>query len=167
MQTLHLLTHGLDLAPFALFLNRITLGLFYVLARFRFFYDPSKPTWSGTNTRIGNQRWLNKQRHESLTNKMAHCGFKKHPRVWAWSAALIEVGGGLWLILGVFPAFAAFGLLVLTLFATRCTAKAKVFEQNPVDCIDICSCYLWRVEGLYIIMALIVVLGGPGAFVLT
>lgn len=158
MQSVQLLTHGLDLAPFALFLNRVTLGLFYLLARFRFFYDPAKPAGA---------RWLNADRHASLINKMAHCGMKKHPRVWAWVAASLEVGGGLWLILGFAAPFAAFGLLLLTLIATRCTWRAKVYEQNPVDCIDVCSCYLWRVEGLYIVMAAAVILGGPGAWSLT
>lgn len=166
MQVMQLLNGGLDLAPIALFLNRFTLGAFFILARFRFFYDPSKPTWSGTNTRLGNQRWFNRERHTSLVNKMKHCGFCRAPVVWAWAAALIEVGGGLMLVLGILPVFAALGLLVLTLFATRCTWRTKVFEQNPVDTIDCAACYLWRVEGLYIMMALVVILAGPGAFTL-
>lgn len=168
MHTLQLLANGLDFAPFALFLNRVTLGLFYVLARFRFFYDPSKPThYVNHGGDFVRYRWLNEERHASLTKKMTHCGFKRAPRAWAWAAALIEVGGGLMLIAGLFAPFAAFGLFILTLFATRCTWRQKVYEQNPVDCIDVCSCYLWRVEGLYIIMALIVILGGPGALALT
>lgn len=164
MHTLQLLANGLDFAPFALFLNRVTLGLFYVLARFRFFYDPSQRDL-GFSDRRG--RWFNMLRHDSLSRKMTHCEFKRYPRAWAWAAALIEVGGGLMLIAGLFAPFAAFGLFILTLFATRCTWRQKVYEQNPVDCIDVCSCYLWRVEGLYIIMALIVILGGPGALALT
>lgn len=150
-----LLTQGLDLAPIALLLNRVTLGTFYLLARFRFFYDPSKPA---------KERWLNKERSASLTAKMQHCGFTSYPYAWAWIAASIEVIGGGMLIAGVFSAFAALGLSVLTLFATRCTWRSKVYEQNPVDCVDVCSCYLWRVEGLYILMALIVILAGPGGF---
>lgn len=170
MHALHMLSSGLDLAPFALFLNRLTLGLFYFLARFRFFYDPSKP---GTIYRPemyyqysvqSSQRWFNSDRLASLTRKMQHCGWNW--RGWAWVVALIEVVGGLMLMAGIFSAFAAFGLLVLTLFATRCTWRTKVYEQNPVDCLDICSCYLWRVEGLYIVMAAIVVLAGPGALAL-
>lgn len=159
MHILHLLNSGLDLAPVALFLNRFTLGLFYFLARFRFFYDPSKPAIAFP----GKGRWFNAERLASLTRKMQHCGYA---RWWAWPVALIEVVGGLMLIAGIFSAFAALGLLVLTLFATRCTWRSKVYEQNPVDCLDICSCYLWRVEGLYVVMASVVILAGPGALAL-
>lgn len=169
MQLLSVLNSGLDMAPMALALNRFTLGAFYFLARFRFFYDPSKPTLRTDSSGLiySSERWLNAQRHDSLTRKMEHCGFKRGARVWAWSAALIEVGGGLMLVAGVFSVFAALGLLVLTLFATRCTWREKVFQQNPVDPVDCIACYLWRVEGLYIVMALTVLLAGPGAFTLT
>lgn len=170
MEIAHLLTHGLDAAPIALAVNRVTLGAFYFLARFRFFYDPSKPASmvigaKGSRWVTRNLRWLNKDRHDSLTRKVAHCGFRA-PRTFAWTAAIVEVFGGLALVAGILPAFAALGLLVLTLFATRCTARDKVFEQNPVDPVDCVACYLWRVEGLYIVMALTVILAGPGAFTL-
>lgn len=169
MQVMQLLNGGLDLAPIALFLNRFTLGAFFILARFRFFYDPSKPGASRTfgEGYRASQRWFNQARRDSLTNKMKHCGFCRLPLVWAWAAALIEVGGGIMLVLGILPVLAALGLLVLTLFATRCTWRTKVFEQNPVDTIDCAACYLWRVEGLYIMMALVVILAGPGAWTLS
>ena len=168
----NVLHYGFDLTDFALFLNRFLLGAFFVLARFRFFYDPSKTKgfWTAdhfTLKWVPNQRWLNKDRFASLEHKMQYCGLKKYSAFWAWAVAVIEVGGGLLLILGYLTAFAGFGLLVLTVRATMCTAKMKVFEQNPVDKIDICACYLWRVEGLYIAMALVAVVAGPGAFALS
>jgi uncharacterized membrane protein YphA (DoxX/SURF4 family) len=67
-------------------------------------------------------------------------------------------------VLGLFTIPAALVLLVILLVATRCTAYQKVMEQNPVDRIDCVACYLWRVEGLYIGLAIIILLAGPGAY---
>lgn len=125
-----------------------TVGAFFVLARFRFFYDPSKP--KGT-------RWLNADRNASLTAKMAHCGLTRGPKFWAWVTSCVEVFGGLALITGVGRWVAAPAILFLLIIATKCTAKAKVCEQHPVDCVDVVCAYLWRVEGLYILMTALVV----------
>lgn len=147
------LVHGLGLGDAALLLNRLVLGSFYVLARFRFFYDPSK--------RPG-ERCLCSLRHGSLTRKMSHCGFTRWPLGLAWTAALVEVLAGLALIFGLLSVPAAFGLLVVTLFATKCTAREKVARQNPVDKLDVCASYLWLAEPLYIMMAVVTLLAGPG-----
>jgi uncharacterized membrane protein YphA (DoxX/SURF4 family) len=146
---------GADALNIALLLNRVSLGLFFVLARFRFFFDPSKPP---------GQRWCNPERHKSLTHKMDYCGLKHWPYGWAWTTAIVEIAAGAGVILGLLTPLAGLGLFVLLLVATRCTAISKVKEQNPVDAIDCVSCYLWRVEGLYIIQAMIVLLAGPGTY---
>jgi uncharacterized membrane protein YphA (DoxX/SURF4 family) len=133
------------------FLLRAVLGTFYVLARFRFFYDPAR-----------SPRFCNPERHQSLTNKVKHCGWYSMPYFWAWFVAAAEVLGGLALIVGLLTVPAAAGLLIVTLFATYCTARDKVMEQHPVDALDCVGCYLWRVEGIYIAIALAIVLLGPG-----
>jgi uncharacterized membrane protein YphA (DoxX/SURF4 family) len=146
---------GWDYADLGLTLNRVLLGSFFVLARFRFFYDPSKPEGA---------RFCNVERHESLKHKMAYCGLKNKPALWSWVAAIVEVFAGLGVVFGLLTGLSAFGLLVLLIIATRCTAGMKVREQNPVDKVDCVSCYLWRVEGLYIAQAIIIILAGPGAW---
>ena len=170
-----LATQGFGLADFALFLNRVTLGLFYVLARFRFFYDPSKPGARLSEDfgpdypryRIRSQRWLNTDRHWSLREKVRKCGFKRAPYFWAYVVAIVEVAGGALLVAGVFAPVMAGALFILTAVATSCTARQKVMEQQPCDLIDCAACYLWRVEGLYLVMAAAVIAGGPGAWSLT
>jgi uncharacterized membrane protein YphA (DoxX/SURF4 family) len=149
------LIHGFAFTDGIQLLARLLLGVFFILARFRFFYDPSKA--------IG-QRWFNKERHTSLTNKMIHCGLRHKPYAWACFVAFVEVFAGLGVLFGLLTMISAFGLLVITLVGTRCTAYAKVQEQHPVDSVDVCSAYLWRVEGLYIGFALLVLFGGPGAY---
>lgn len=136
-------------------LARLTLGSFYVLARFRSFYDPAQPEGC---------RIFNGSRFASLQRKLCSCGFKRGLTFWTWVAAAVEVGGGLALIAGFLTILAASALLVLTLRATMCTAVAKITEQNPVDRLDCVACYLWRVEGLYIALAALVLLLGPGVF---
>lgn len=37
-------------------------------------------------------------------------------------------------------------------------------KQKPVDRIDIVNCYLWNPEPVYIVLAMIVAVLGPGTF---
>lgn len=172
------LTMGLNAPDFALALNRITLGLFFVLARFRFFYDPARggnlpssyPVTGTYGSIYGNQyyrdrrAWFNPRRAASLTRKMCTCGWRKGAAFWAWFAAIVEVGAGLFLIFGLLSALSAFGLLTVTTAATFCTAKEKVTSQKPIDKIDCVGCYLWCAEPLYIVMALVAITAGPGSW---
>lgn len=144
---------GLSAIDAALFVARLVLGLFFVLARFRFFYDPSRE-----------ECWFNTQRCDSLTRKLAYCGIHACGKQWAWAVAAAEVLAGAALIVGLLTVPAALGLLIVLIFATICTARDKVMEQHPVDKVDVVSCYLWRVEGLYIAFAVIILLAGPGAY---
>jgi uncharacterized membrane protein YphA (DoxX/SURF4 family) len=147
----------------------VVLGTFYVLARFRFFYDPSKPEVTITSSLAYDRwnRWFNKDRQDSLVRKMGLCGLSWKPRLWAWTDAVVEVGAGLLLIIGLYAPLMAFALFVVTALATRCTWRQKVYEQNPCDALDVCACYLWRVEGLYLIIAACIIFGGGGAFALS
>lgn len=146
---------GFGATDVASLIARLTLGSFFVLARFRSFYDPSKPEGC---------RVFNGDRFSSLQRKLCVCGFTHKLAFWTWVTAVVEVAGGLGLILGLLTTLSAFGLLVLTLRATMCTAWAKISEQNPVDSLDCIACYLWRVEGIYIALAALILLLGPGAY---
>jgi uncharacterized membrane protein YphA (DoxX/SURF4 family) len=134
---------------------RILLGVFFILARFRFFYDPSQP--------LGDRVFCEK-RVTSLTNKMSHCGLKKWPMQWAYFIAAAEVLAGCALVVGLLSVPAALGLLAILIYATKCTHKDKVAKQNPVDGVDWVCCYLWTPEPLYIAMAAFIVLVGGGAY---
>jgi uncharacterized membrane protein YphA (DoxX/SURF4 family) len=147
------LVHGVGFPDLAILFARVLLGLFYVLARFRWIYDPSRP----------DQPWLNRGRHEHLIGKMAECHYPPN-RYLAGALALTEISAGLGVLFGAATVLAAIGLVVVTTFATLCTAKAKVLEQHPVDWIDDISDYLWRVEIWVLIVAITIILHGPGAY---
>lgn len=148
--------HGLAFGDGIQLIARVLLGLFFVLARFRFFFDPTPPD--------GGRHWLNPWRHAHLAAKMEHCGFNKHPTWAAWFAGIVEVFAGLGVFFGLLTTLSAVGLLAITITGTRCTARDKILKQNPCDDIQWCEDYLWLPEPLYIGLALVVLLGGAGAY---
>ena len=142
-----------DLHDAALFLNRMVLGVFFLLARYRWVYDQSHPE----------APWFNDTRHESLRHKLAYCGLK-NPKLFAPVVAYIEIFAALGVIVGLMTPLAALGLLVILLRATQCTGKEKTLKQNPIDRVDTVSCYLWCPEPVYIVLAVTAMFMGAGAW---
>lgn len=145
--------HGLNAPSLAALLLRLIVGGFFVLARFRWLYDPSRPE----------QKWLNAKRHEHLITRICTCGYGGGPALCDF-VALVEISAGCALVAGLLTIPACLGLLGVLAFGTMCTAREKVMVQNPVDRIDCVSCYLWRVEGVYIAIVLSILALGPGAY---
>lgn len=133
------------------FLIRVTLGLFFFLARFRWLYDPSRP----------DQPWLNTARHKHFAERLCTCGYGMHP-VLDDFVACVEILGGLGLVFGFLTQLSGLGLACVLTVATFCTAKDKVMAQGPVDWIDCVSDYLWRVEFMYLLLALYFAVYGAG-----
>lgn len=146
--------HSIDIVELLL---RVILGLFFVIYRFRWIYDPTS----------GTMPWLNTVRHQHLAAKLCSCGWGMHPLLAAF-VALIENFAGLGVMFGLFTQLSAFGLMSILIVATTCTAKHKIEIQNggkgPEDSIDVVSCYLWTVEPVYIVIAFCVLLLGPGRY---
>jgi uncharacterized membrane protein YphA (DoxX/SURF4 family) len=147
-----LAVRGFGNPDIALLIVRVLLGSFFVLARFRWFYDPSRP-----------EHFLNHARHTHLSEKLQTCGFGNHPAVAALVAA-IEVGAGLFLIVGLFTSLAALGLIAILLGAVACSTKAKTMKQDPVDGIQVAEDVLWTVEPLYLLIAGALLVAGGGAY---
>lgn len=149
---MELLFTGLGLTDIASLIARITLGVFFVLARFRWFYDPSKIPCI-----------FNSVRHISLKAKLCHCGWGNTN----WLPAVVataEVAAGIAVVIGLLTPLAALGLFMICVVGTFCTAKDKTMKQNPVDGIDVVSCYLWTPEPIYIALTVIVMMLGAGVF---
>lgn len=161
-------------------LLRLVLGTFFFLARFRWIYDPQRasilshvhttrepiPLYLSDESHPGRhtvRAWFPTFRLSHLQWKICHCGYGRHPAISAF-VALVEIFGGLALIVGLLTQLAALGLLGVLCFATYCTAREKVLRQNPIDRIDVAACYLWTVEPVYIVLAVCLILGGPGLF---
>lgn len=152
-----LLLNGLHFQDFALFLLRQVLGWFFILARFRWICDPSRASTTGM--------WFNADRRHHLEWKLCSCGYSRHPALSGF-VAMVEILAGGAVVVGLLTVPALLGLLAVLVCATYCTAQEKVKEQNPVDCIDCVSCYLWRVEGVYLALAVALLCLGPGKYAL-
>lgn len=137
-----------------LFLARFVLGFFFVSYRFRWFWDPSP---------IDGVAVCSPHRHLSLRQKLCSCGWGISPKLGA-TVAVVEMLAGFGVIFGLLTALSALGLLAILLVATLCTAREKTLRQNPVDRIDVVNCYLWNPEPVYIVLALVVLVLGPGSF---
>lgn len=141
-------------ADIASLLLRVILGVFFILARFRYFYDPSKPP---------SDRWFSTARHQSLKNKLNYCGHGCTDVLPAF-IAIVEVLAGMGVLTGTLTALSALGLLIICVVGTCCTACDKTMRQNPVDRIDVVSCYLWTPEPIYVVVSLCILLLGPGTY---
>lgn len=135
-----------------LLLARFVLGFFFISYRFRWFWDPTPQDGVAI---------CSPYRHMNLQKKLCQCGWGIS---WEMAAfiAVIEMLSGLGVIFGLLTTLSAVGLLGILLAATICTAKEKTWRQNPIDRIDIVNCYLWNPEPVYIILALVVIVFGPG-----
>lgn len=151
MFTPELLHGGLGYSDLGLFLNRFILGLFFVIYRFRWIYDPSDKECS----------WFSPRRRYRLMNRLCTCGYTDNA-VLAGTVAMVEILAGLALMAGFLTIPAAGGIIAVMIFANCCTPKEEIPLMNPVDKIDWVACYLRLVEPLYLFMALLVVLMGPG-----
>lgn len=147
-----MLTNGLGISDLALFLNRFLMGLFFVVYRFRWVFDPSLP--------VG-QRWFSKQRRFRLINRLCTCGYSRNP-VLSGTVAIVEILAGLGLMAGLLAVPSAIGILLVMIFANCCTPREEIPAMHPVDKIDVVACYLRLVEPLYLMMAVVVILVGPG-----
>lgn len=162
------LTQGVGFHDLALLLLRFTLGFFFLLARFRWVWDPAQPMIQhkrGVKCVLEQDAggWFPEWRHKHLQGKLSQCGYSDN-RYLAGFVAMTELSAALGLIVGLLTPLAALGLVGVLIFATRCTAREKVAKQGPVDCIDWVCDYLWLVEPVYLVIALSLVLTGAGRF---
>lgn len=146
------LTHGFNLPDLALLGQRLILGVFFILARFRVIYDPSRAA----------EGWFPASRVAHLKQKVqCICGYSFPP--W-WFLAGAELLGGLGVIFGLFTVAAGAGLALVTLFGTLCTWRERVCRQQPADAVDRVSCYLWLPEPIYLLLGVNLALTGAGRY---
>lgn len=140
------------LLDLAMLLARFTLGFFFISYRFRWLFDP---------TPQDGVRLCSPFRHENLIKKMVQCGFPAWKSLAAF-VAMVELLAGLGVLFGALTTLSALGLTVVLLVASACTGKEKTMRQKPIDSIDVVNCYFWNPEPVYITLALVVLLLGPG-----
>jgi uncharacterized membrane protein YphA (DoxX/SURF4 family) len=136
-----LLTLGAQAPDAALTLNRVALGLFFMISGYHKLFTAS--------------------RRATLAGTLQEAGVPALP-VMRWVIPGIEFAGGCALVLGVLSALAAFGLFVICIGAISLDAIKRIPAWRPIDRADWLGDLLYLPETLYCIGLAIVMLAGPG-----
>src|SRR5580704_15707663 len=142
---LSFITHGLQAPNAALALNRLALGVFFVIS--------------------GYHKLFNASRHATLTHTLQDDGIHAVP-VMQWLVPGVEFSGGSALLLGLLTVPAAFGLFVVCFGALARDAIKRISGWNPIDRADWLDDLLSLPEALYCIGLVVVMLAGPGPWTL-
>lgn len=140
-----IITQGLQAPNAALALNRLALGVFFIIS--------------------GYHKLFNASRHATLTRTLEDDGIHAVP-VMQWLVPAVEFSGGFALVVGLLTVLAAFGLFVVCFGALARDAIKRISAWKPIDRADWLDDLLSLPEALYCIGLAVVMLAGPGPWTL-
>jgi putative oxidoreductase len=134
---------GIGGADIALALNRIAVGLFFMLSGYHKLFNP--------------------ERHRALADELkalgVHAvGFNQ------WWVPTVEFTAGAAVVIGLLAPLAALGLLVLILVAIVTSGPQKINASMPIDRADRIDDWLYVPEILYVFMLVVVISTGAGPY---
>lgn len=140
---LDLLAHGLGAHDAALASVRIGAGVFFAIS--------------------GGNKLFVASRHASLRDNLER---NRIPflKFMEWWVPFWEFVAGLMLAIGLLTAFSAAVLLIICLVACHCEAREKVAKYQPINRFDTVADYLYLPEVLFVLMLLVNILAGAGAY---
>ena len=138
-----ILFHGVGWTDIALTLNRIAVGLFFMLSGFHKLFNP--------------------ERHRAFADELkglgVHAvGFNQ------WWVPTIEFSAGGAVVIGLLAPLAALGLLFIILVAIATSGRQRIKDYKPVDEGDRIDDWLYLPEVLYAFMLIVVVSAGAGPY---
>jgi uncharacterized membrane protein YphA (DoxX/SURF4 family) len=138
-----LLFGGVGWTDIALTLNRIAVGIFFMLS--------------------GYHKLFNTERHRSFVDELkglgVHAvGFNQ------WWVPTVEFTAGFAVVIGFLAPLAALGLLVITLVAIATSGPQRIRIYKPIDEADRIDDWLYLPEILYAFMLIMVVSAGAGPY---
>jgi uncharacterized membrane protein YphA (DoxX/SURF4 family) len=138
-----ILFNGVGWTDIALALNRIAVGVFFLLS--------------------GYHKLFNAQRHVSLVEELKELGI---PAVGfnQWWVPAVEFTGGAGVTIGLLAPLAALGLLVIILVAIATSGRQRIKVYKPIDEADRLDDWLYLPETLYAFMLIMVVSAGAGPY---
>jgi putative oxidoreductase len=128
---------------FALLLNRMVVGAFFVLSGHRKLFDAN--------------------RHAALVETLRACGIP-FIEFNQWFVPLVEFFGGLAVISGLLAPFAAFGMIIILAVAALTDGPKHIRAYGPIDGWDYLCDVLYLPEILYAAMLAGVIIVGPGRY---
>ena len=134
---------GLGLTDIALTLNRVAVGMFFMLS--------------------GYHKLYNAERHRIFADELrslhVHAvGFNQ------WWVPLVEFSAGGAVVIGLVAPLAAVGLLVVILVANATSGRERIKAFKPIDGADRIDDWLYLPETLYAFMLILVVSAGAGPY---
>jgi len=138
-----LLFNGVGWTDIALTLNRIAVGVFFMLS--------------------GYHKLFNAQRHVSLVEELKELGI---PAVGfnQWWVPMVEFLGGVGVTIGFLAPLAALGLLIIILVAIATSGRQRIKVYKPIDEADRIDDWLYLPETLYAFMLIVVISAGAGPY---
>ena len=140
---LDILFHGVGWTDIALTLNRIAVGLFFMLS--------------------GYHKLFNAQRHRTFADELKALGI--HAVSFnEWWVPAVEFSAGAAVVIGFLAPLAALGLLLLIIVAIVTSGPQRISTYNPIDKADRIDDWLYLPEILYVFMLITVVSAGAGPY---
>jgi len=138
-----MLFKGVGWTDIALTLNRMAVGMFFMLSGYHKLFNP--------------------QRHRTLAEQLKELGV---PAVGfnQWSVPTVEFTAGAAVLIGLLAPLAALGLLVLILVAVATSGPERIRAYKPIDEADRIDDWLYLPEILYAFMLVTVVSAGAGPY---
>jgi uncharacterized membrane protein YphA (DoxX/SURF4 family) len=138
-----LLLKGVGWVDIALTLNRIAVGIFFMLS--------------------GYHKLFNAERHRTVVDELKALGV---PAVGfnQWWVPLIEFSAGAAVLIGLLAPLAALGLLVIIVVAIATAGRQRIALYKPIDEADRIDDWLYLPETLYAFMLIMIVSAGAGPY---
>lgn len=143
LQLLEWLIYGFDAPHVALFLTRVSVGVFFAIS--------------------GYNKLFNAGRHQALVNNLAG-NHIPNIKLMQWFVPFWELTSGLFIAIGLATVFNALVLMIICLVACGCEAQRRVAAYKPINTGDKVADYLYLQEVLYMILLAVNVLAGSGKY---
>jgi uncharacterized membrane protein YphA (DoxX/SURF4 family) len=140
---IEILFNGVGYTDIALTLNRVVVGMFFMLS--------------------GNHKLFNAERHRVFADELRSL----HVHAVAinqWWVPLVEFSAGGAVVIGLVAPLAALGLLVIILVASATTGRERIKAYKPIDRADRIDDWLYLPETLYAVMLIMVISVGAGPY---
>jgi uncharacterized membrane protein YphA (DoxX/SURF4 family) len=139
----NLLFVGIGWIDIAITLNRIAVGLFFMLSGYR--------------------KLFNAEHHQSIVDELKALGIPA-VRFNQWWVPLVEFAGAAAVFIGLLAPLAALGLLVITSVAIATSGRQRIKLYKPVNEADRLDDWLYLPETLYVFMLVMVISAGAGPY---
>ncbi len=142
-QLMEWLVYGFNAPDMALFITRVSVGVFFAISGFNKLFNPA--------------------RHESLKNNLTANKIPNIPLM-QWFVPFWELTSGALIAIGFATVFNAGVLIIICLVAFCCEGPRRVAAYKPINAGDTVADYLYLQEVLYILLLAVNVLAGSGKY---